>query len=220
MSDTSASTDKILFLLKARGEQTAKQLSQALDMTSMGARQHLLQLQSQGLVCAVHRAEKVGRPSQYWQLTDKAFGRFPDAHRPLALQLLQSARELYGEEGVNALVQHREKALKHEYMAKMAEETSLQGKLEALCLLRSKEGYMAEWFQQSEGVFWFVENHCPICDAAKSCASLCQSEMELLQSCLGDGINLSRQEHILQGQRRCSYQITKKSCGVIKSPSS
>ena len=49
MSSQQNSTVKILHLLKMKGPQTAKTLAENLTMTSMGARQHLLQLLEHGL---------------------------------------------------------------------------------------------------------------------------------------------------------------------------
>ena len=43
-----ASTDKILHLLKTHGPQSAAALGEQLQMTSMGARQHLTALQCIG----------------------------------------------------------------------------------------------------------------------------------------------------------------------------
>jgi predicted ArsR family transcriptional regulator len=33
-----------------------------------------------------------------------------------------------------------------------------------------------------------VENHCPICAAAKECVKLCQGELELFQKALGESV--------------------------------
>ena len=52
-----------------------------------------------------------------------------------------------------------------------------------------------------------VENHCPICDAARSCGSLCSNELEVFRGCLGAGFSVERVEHILAGQRRCAYRV-------------
>ena len=43
-----ASTDKILHLLKTQGPQSAAELGEQLQMTSMGARQHLMTMEADG----------------------------------------------------------------------------------------------------------------------------------------------------------------------------
>ena len=56
--------------------------------------------------------------------------------------------------------------------------------------------------------FTFVENHCPICAAATACQGFCATEIELFQAALGPGVDVSRTEHIINGERRCAYRIT------------
>jgi predicted ArsR family transcriptional regulator len=56
--------------------------------------------------------------------------------------------------------------------------------------------------------FLFVENHCPICAAARACSGLCRSELEVFRGALGDGVTVERTDHILAGARRCAYRVT------------
>lgn len=83
---------------------------------------------------------------------------------------------------------------------------STQAKLEALAELRSAEGYMAEVRKEGQG-FTFIENHCPICAAAKACQAFCSSELNTFQRLLGDGCQIRRTEHITGGARRCAYTV-------------
>ena len=103
-----ASTDKILFLLKSHGPQSAAALGEQLQMTSMGARQHLLALEQEGWVTFSDEARGRGRPVRLWQLTEQAWQRFPDSHSDLTVQLIDNVRELFGEEGMERLIQQRE----------------------------------------------------------------------------------------------------------------
>ena len=208
MTAHQASSDKILYLLKTKGPQTSKSLAQMLSMTSMGARQHLLHLESQQLVSSFSRAEKVGRPSQYWQLTEQAQQRFPDSHGQLTLHLIQAVKNRFGADGMDQLIQQRERDMLPVYQARLGSAHSLEQKLEALSQLRTEEGYMAEWQKGENGDYWFLENHCPICAAAAECQNFCRSELDLFQSCLGSDVSIERREHILSGARRCAYLIT------------
>ncbi|MOA56535.1 hypothetical protein D3C78_1805330 [compost metagenome] len=56
--------------------------------------------------------------------------------------------------------------------------------------------------------YLFIENHCPICSAAKACMGFCRSELELFRNVLGEGVNVDREEHILAGARRCAYRVS------------
>ena len=205
---SSSSTDKILYLLKTRGELTAKTLAEQLDMTSMGARQHLLSLQKQELVESFHKAEKVGRPSQYWQLASAAYARFPDSHSQLTMVMLDGVKQLFGEQGLEQLIQHRESAMQQDYLQRLADKPQLVDKLQELVNIRNQEGYMASCELDPAGFYWFYENHCPICDAASQCQNFCRSELKLFQDCFAELAEVERQEHILDGARRCSYKVS------------
>jgi predicted ArsR family transcriptional regulator len=66
---------------------------------------------------------------------------------------------------------------------------------------------------QGDGRFLLIENHCPICAAAKTCQGFCRSELELFQAAFGADMSVTRQEHLLSGGRRCVYRIARRSCG-------
>ncbi len=201
-----ASSEKILQLLKTRGPLTAQQLAELLDMTSMGARQHLHQLQQEGLVSTFDRKEKVGRPNRYWQLTAEAQPHFPDRHAELTLTLIENVRELFGEEGLDQLIQKREREAQASYGRELAGAGDLPARLQRLAQIRSREGYMAEVIEQQPGCWLLVENHCPICAAASSCQNFCRSELAIFRHCLK--ARVERVEYILDGARRCAYQVT------------
>ena len=110
-----ASTDKILFLLKSHGPQSAAALGEQLQMTSMGARQHLLTLEQEGWVTFSDEARGRGRPVRLWQLTEQAWQRFPDSHSDLTVQLIDNVRELFGEEGMERLILQREQQMLARY---------------------------------------------------------------------------------------------------------
>ena len=76
--------------------------------------------------------------------------------------------------------------------------------------LRSAEGYMAE-LQRDQAGFLLVENHCPICVAAKACQGFCRSELQLFRAALGPAVAVERSEHLVAGARRCAYRITARS---------
>ncbi|WP_293765991.1 metalloregulator ArsR/SmtB family transcription factor [uncultured Aquitalea sp.] len=198
--------DRLLYLLKTRGAMSAQQLAEALDMTAMGARKHLLALEEKGLLLSEERAEGVGRPARYWLLSDKGHARFPDRHADLALQLLGHVRERFGQQGVDDLIAAREAASFDQYAEVLAAQADVGGKVRALAALRTAEGYMAEAAPQ--GSDWLLlENHCPICAAARECQGFCRSELALFQQLFQPLAEVRREEHLLAGARRCVYRI-------------
>jgi len=55
-----------------------------------------------------------------------------------------------------------------------------------------------------------VENHCSIAKAARLCPKLCGGELSLFRTLLGEDVSVDRVEHILSGDRCCSYRITER----------
>lgn len=199
--------DQILFLLKTRGPKTAQQLADMLELTSMGARRHLEAAQEKGLVSYEDVAEKVGRPSRRWLLTDAGHARFPDRHADLTLQLITQVRSLFGEQGLDKLITAREQASEAFYRETIGENAALPERVNALAMARDVEGYMAEVEKRDDGTLLLVENHCPICAAARECQQFCRSELDVFRRVLGPDCSVERAEHILSGERRCAYVI-------------
>ncbi|KQW93341.1 transcriptional regulator [Massilia sp. Root418] len=200
--------DNVLFLLKTRGPQTAQKLAELLDLTSMGARRQLESAQEKGLVAFEDVADKVGRPSRRWHLTEAGHARFPDRHADLTLQMIQQVRTLFGEGGMDKLIAAREQESQAAYQAALAQgEQTLPGRVAALAQARDAEGYMAETEVRPDGSLLLIENHCPICAAATSCQGFCRSELQVFQRVLGEGCQVERAEHLLSGARRCVYVI-------------
>lgn len=200
--------DRILHTIKREGAVTAKQLADDLSITTMGARQHLQSLEQDGLLSFHDVKVKVGRPTRHWSLTKHGHDQFTDRHSELTIQVMDAVEHLFGKEGLAKVAAEREAVTLSTYQQALANFSDLEERLHALVKLREREGYMAE-LEKTEQGFTLIENHCPICKAATRCPNLCQSELNVFQNLLGHGYKIDRQEHIIQGERRCTYFITK-----------
>ncbi len=201
------SSEQLLYLLKTRGPQTAQRLADLLALTSMGARRQLEAAHEKGLVQFDDVADKVGRPARIWALSARGHARFPDRHADLTLQLIDQARAVFGEEGLERLIAAREVASEAQYRGAVGQGGALAERAAALARVRDAEGYMAETAAQEDGSVLLIENHCPICAAAASCQNFCRSELAIFQRVMGDDCTVERAEHLLAGARRCVYVI-------------
>ncbi|PMK05010.1 metalloregulator ArsR/SmtB family transcription factor [Vibrio sp. 10N.261.55.A7] len=200
------SSEKILQTIKEKGEITAKQLALDLEMTTMGARQHLQILEDDGLLEYHDLKVKVGRPTRHWSLTEKGHSQFADRHGDLTIQMIDAVERIFGQEGMEKVAAEREKQTLIAYQKLIADSQTLEEKLVKLVQQRRSEGYMAELESLQDG-FLLIENHCPICKAAIRSSVLCASELNVFQALLGEDYQVNRTEHIVQGQRRCAYKI-------------
>jgi predicted ArsR family transcriptional regulator len=201
-----SAAERILTLLKTRGPQKAADLGKALGITGEAARQQLMKLAADGLVEASSEVRGVGRPTQVWRLTAAGNARFPDAHAELTVQLIDTIRSELGEGALTRLIAAREERTRTNYGAELEGITELGERVARLAEIRSREGYMAEW-RAGGAEFLLIENHCPICAAATICQGLCQTELERFGAVLGQGVQVSRVDHIIAGARRCAYRI-------------
>ncbi|MDQ0998699.1 putative ArsR family transcriptional regulator [Phyllobacterium ifriqiyense] len=200
-------TNRMLYSLKVTGAQTAAALAERLDITAVAVRQMLGRLHEAGLVEYEDSRESVGRPKRFWHLTEAGNAQFPDNHAGLTRDLIASISAVFGESGLDQLISHREQATLNQYQLALEPIETLEAKVEQLAAIRSAEGYMATSTRNAEGKLVLVENHCPICVAAKACQKLCRSELEVFQAALGPDVEVTRFEHILKGARRCAYTI-------------
>lgn len=206
--ELSKSQHTIMFRLKTRGPQSVKILSKQLDMTTMGARQHLNDLEQRGYVSQTREEKQTrGRPVHLWKLTEKGHAQFPDAHSQIAVELIDVIRSTLGEEdleriidarGESQLIQYREELDQH------GEDVELR--IARLAEIRSEEGYMAEVRLLPDG-WLLIENHCPICSAAKQCQNFCKSELWIFQQLFQGSADVSRTDYLLDGARRCAYKV-------------
>lgn len=199
--------DQLLYILKTQGPQTAQALGAKLGLTAMGARRQLESALDKGLVAFEDTPGKVGRPVRHWRLTDAGHARFPDRHSELAVQLIGQVRTLFGDAAMDRLIEEREKASEQLYRTHVDGSAPLEERVAALAALRDMEGYMAQAEPQADGSVLLLENHCPICAAARSCQQFCRSELQLFRTVLGPDCSVEREEHQLAGARRCAYRI-------------
>jgi len=199
--------ERVLMALKMHGALSAARIGTLLGTTGEAARQQLSKLADEGLVEARSEASGVGRPTQLWQLTQKAEKRFPDTHAALTVQVLDIVREQLGDAAIDAIIGAREAQTKAAYLKAMGDTQDLPSRVAALARLRAAEGYMADWQQQDDGSILLVENHCPICAAATACQGFCRAELDVFRAVLGPSAEVERTEHIPLGARRCAYVI-------------
>lgn len=199
--------DRILMFLKTRGEATSLLIAEELSITKEGARKHLLNLAEAGLIEPTMKSEGVGRPSTYYTLTDKGLAQFPDTHAEVTVQLLQSVKNLLGENALDLLITDREKNTYERYQKALSKTKTLEQRLQVLAEARSKEGYMAEWKKEGKEYF-LIENHCPICAAATECQGFCRAELSNFRLLIGNDYKVERVDHIISGGQRCVYKIS------------
>ena len=207
-SSSAPTADRILYFIKTKGPASTASLAKALEMTPEAARQQVHKLLTSGLIAGRQETlTGVGRPRQNWVLTDAGNARFPDTHAQLTVQMIGSVRKLFGEEGMDRLIAQREADARATYL-QICRGPTLQERLEQLATVRTQEGYMAR-VECDAGDWLLIEDHCPICIAARTCQGFCRSELQLFQEVVGADAVVSREQHLLAGAARCVYRVAR-----------
>ncbi len=197
----------VLDLLKLEGPHDALSLAARLGVSPMAVRLHLYDLQGEKLVTYEEAPRPLGRPAKEWRLTPEADRLFPDGHADLTLGLLAAMQDAFGGPGMKRLLEARTRMQVGQYAAHVPRSAPLAKKLETLASLRTQEGYMAEVRNDGDGRFTLIENHCPVCIAARRCPGLCAAERDVFETVLGPGVSIERREHIGTGDRRCTFEV-------------
>ena len=193
--------------LKREPGLTAAALATGLGVTEAAVRQRLDDLSDRGLVeRSTREPSGRGRPPSEWRLTDLAHGLFPDRHADLTVELITSIRAAVGEDGLDRVLAERTASQLADYRRRIDPEADLAGRVRSLAEVRTSEGYMAETSADGEELV-LVEHHCPVCEAATECQGLCRSELNLFRDALGPDAEVTREQHLLSGDARCTYRI-------------
>lgn len=205
LSSAQSVGEKLLILLKKHGPMQASEAGEHLGTTGEAARQQFTKLARDGMVEAHSECRGVGRPVQRWHLTALGNKRFPDCHAELTVKILTTIRRELGEDAIGKIITARENEARRDYFDKLQGAETLEERIIRLVAIRTEEGYMAQWEKEPEGSWLIIENHCPICSAARMCQGFCRAELELFQTVLNASVE--RVEYLLTNSRRCVYRV-------------
>lgn len=205
LSSAQSVGEKLLILLKKHGPMQASEAGEHLGTTGEAARQQFTKLARDGMVEAHSECRGVGRPVQRWHLTALGNKRFPDSHAELTVKILTTIRRELGEDAISRIITARENEARRDYFDKLQGAETLEERIIRLVAIRTEEGYMAQWEKEPEGSWLIIENHCPICSAARMCQGFCRAELELFQTVLNASVE--RVEYLLTDSRRCVYRV-------------
>jgi predicted ArsR family transcriptional regulator len=198
----------VLYAVRRRGEATAEQVAEQLDITVSGARQHLTVLAKDGLVESGELPSPEGRRGRrtlVYAATSAADAYFPKAYGELTNELLgyvaDTDREL-----LDALFAKRREHRIAGARARLAGKRTLGAKVAELTRILDEDGYLASWEKVEPGVYRIVEHNCAIWAVAERYGQACTSELEFIRTVL-EGADVERVQHMIAGARRCAYEV-------------
>jgi iron-sulfur cluster biosynthesis transcriptional regulator SufR len=198
---------RILMLLKEEGDLTADELASLLGISAVAVRRHLTKLESDQMVTYQEVQRGMGRPSFVYQLGEAAESFFPRRYEELAVNVLETIQELYGQEAIDAIFRMRTSHMIENYRRNVNGKT-LNTRLDQLTKLREADGYMSTWEPAANETFILREANCPIYHVAEGCNTACDHDLALLVDLLD--ADVVRTGHLARGDGACCYEIRPK----------
>ena len=194
---------RVLEALKRRGEATADELAETLEISASAVRQHLSALRSAGLIEARQERGHTGRPADRYHATERANPLFvtPD---DLSIELLELVDDEHPEL-VNRVFDRRRERLVEAAETHLAG-SSIEARVAGITELLDAQGYLCDWEQVDAGHFRINLHNCAIWAVASRFRKACASELEYLQGVIPDA-TVARVTHKTSGAHTCAYDI-------------
>ncbi len=193
----------VLIELKRAYRLTAKDLATKLDVSLNAVRNHLKELEAEGLVEYERQNQGVGAPAFAYRLSQVGEALFPRRYEATLTELLDYVVAREGRATAVAVLEARYDALSRRLQQELAGATPAQ-RMAAVTRLLSEEGYMAEGTTFAD-TGTLIEHNCAIQAVAQRFPEICAAEARFLAAALGAEVD--RQGHILSGCSACEYRV-------------
>lgn len=197
--------ERILNILKERGQATVDGLSQELGLTAVTVRHHLDILRGEGLIASplIRRRKTPGRPQYVYTLADKAASFFPKRYGQLTNLILDEVRSHLSPAEMEQLMKNIGERIAGQ--ANLSGKDGFETRLIAVTDFLNELGYMARWEHQDDGNYALHIANCPYEAVSHQDHQICTIDMTLL-TCLV-GTSPQRVSWSAQGDQDCSYLI-------------
>ncbi len=159
---------------------TADELAAALAVSRNAVQQQLGALEKSGLVTVLELRSTGGRPSRAYTLTEAGLELFPRHYAQLAESLLRNAHELFGDEGLNRLLDRMAAELTAE-LAPRLEGLEGEARLREVAAILDELGYGA--YLDEHGRLNAV--NCVFHQLARTTTAVCRYDGLVLSRLLG-----------------------------------
>jgi predicted ArsR family transcriptional regulator len=199
-----ATRERIMNILKERGQVTVDELSYDLGLTAVTVRHHIDILRGEGLVAApvARRRKAPGRPKHVYALTEKASAMFPQRYSHLLSQILDEVRVRFSPGEVGQMMKRI-----GERMADQADlrATDFRARLAAAVEFLNSLGYMARWERGDDDDYLLYIVNCPYEQVSRQDHDICAMDVAMLTRLLGTAPR--RITSAAEGDHQCTYVI-------------
>ena len=194
---------EVLGLLRRKGHASAETIASDLGVTPNAVRQHLTNLERDGLVVSHPERRARGRPSLLFNLTERADSVFPKRYGQLATMVLQEVQDLGGPEALDEIFS-RVAARHADAISRDIEGLPFDEKLERVVAWISRAGTLAEQTEAEDGVHVTIHN-CPFRNTALKFPQVCTITPQLISRLLDTAV--SQSDSIHRRDPYCSFVV-------------
>jgi predicted ArsR family transcriptional regulator len=180
-----ATRERILKILKERGQATVKELSEVLDLTTVTIRHHLDTLRREDLVAApdVRHRKAPGRPQHVYTLTEEASDFFPKRYERLIDLMFDEIHSHFSHEEVEEMMVRIGKRIASSIT--IPQSADLEERVVVAANFMDELGYMADWKKAADGNYLIHVANCPYEGVARQHSEVCKIDQTMLRELLG-----------------------------------
>jgi predicted ArsR family transcriptional regulator len=194
---------EILELLRRRGRCSAETIAKDLDLTPNAIRQHLTNLERDGLVVSQPERSGRGRPALLFALTERADAVFPKRYGQLATMVLQEVQEMGGPEALDEVFA-RVAARHADAIQRDLEDLGFEDRLNRVVSWIGRAGTLVERSTTAEGIRVTIHN-CPFRNTALKFPQVCTITPQLITRLTGAAV--SQSDSIHRRDPYCSFVV-------------
>lgn len=197
---------EILNSLKRSKGMSVNELVRKMKMSYMGIKQHCMTLQRDGYLDTWRRPQKMGRPEMVYRLTSRTHDLFQTDSNQLTIELLNSARDIYGPNAPEKLLFSIYEKKTAALVGKLKGETVAE-RAKWLAKVRDAEGYMAQFIMdEKEGGPQILECHSPVLNLLDKFPLVKRLEQDLFEAVLKTTVR--REETRSSGNYECAFYFS------------
>jgi len=198
----------LLDLIKLRGALSLEEAPALVGLAKTTVRQHLLQMESQGLIQRTYIKLNLGRPRLVFKLTETGQKIFPTQDHVLLGDLLKYLTETGQQAAIKGFFKaywSKRKNRFEEILRLSGAKTDIKSRTNALHQLLTEEGFMPEIQHGPGGEFTVRECNCPFPEAIRATHLPCKLEFDFIRWALDSTVE--RTGYIPLGDNACTYKV-------------
>jgi len=176
----------VLSALKRGGGMPITQLAEQLGVSYMAAKQYGEDLTRLGYLERIRTPRTaVGRPEIFYRVATKTDSLFPNTGMALSLELLESSRQLFGENAPERLIYQHFESLRGRWSSEFASASNLRERAQILADLRTASGAICFFEPSNAPSARLLEIHHPLTPLFRNFPRAVGMDTRLIEDLLG-----------------------------------